>query len=81
MSVISFNILSRQKKDLEFGAALRLVRHTILFNPIKRFTKSGFFFLYNVHHNLALRENIGNVVVVGDENNRNVEKQKRDVGK
>ena len=51
------------------------------FSILLKDLRSQVFFLYNVHHNLALRENIGNVVVVGDENNRNVEKQKRDVGK
>ena len=41
-----------------------------------------FSFLYNsLPQPLALRENNRNVVVVMNRNNRNVEKEKRDVGK
>ena len=54
---------------------------TQFFSTLLKDLRSQVFFLYNVHYNLALRENNGNVVVVVDENNRNVEKQKRDVGK
>ena len=47
------------------------------FQSCSKIYEIKFYFLFNVHRNLALRENNRNVVAVVNENKRNVEKQKK----